>query len=247
MPDTLTNRQQTLLSAAIKAYVRDAKPISSGLLADGPGLAISPATVRHELAALEEAGYLHQPYTSAGRVPTERAWKWYVSHLLNEREDKKPSTRRRAQGSGERKHLAEVIHDHRHTEEELLRQVAKTIADLAQAAVFVAYSKEDTYYTGLSNLFSQPEFETVRVLQHLSRVVDRLDDVLFRLYDRVATDIEVLIGHDNPVSSDCSTVVVRYRLDRHHGLIGIIGPLRQDYDEHVAMLRYTQEELQQLK
>lgn len=233
----ISTRQTQLLTAILKEYVATAEPVSSGFLAKETTLDISPATVRNELAALEESGYLTQPHTSAGRVPTEKAWRWYVQNLLKEKEVAKAT----------RADVVDVIHAHRHAQAELMRQLAKKLADLAQETVLLAPTSSETYYTGLSNLFAQPEFEQLDMVQSMSRVLDRFDEVMHHMFDHLEHDVEVLIGRDNPFGDDCSVVITKYSFGgRPAGLIGILGPLRQDYGEHVAMLKCTADELKRL-
>lgn len=237
MTSALTKRQETLLSALIKEYIRAAHPISSGLLVERRDFDLSPATLRHNMVELEDAGYLEQPHTSAGRIPTERAWHWYINRDLAD----KPLRPK------ERQHLADVVRAARHSQAELMRRLAKAMAELSGETVLVAFDKDDLYYTGLSNLFRQPEFEEVETLYSLSRIVDHLDDVMARVFDRVEERVQVLVGRDNPFSPACGTVVARYAIPHQStGVLGILGPLRQDYDEHVALVRYTQELLQTL-
>ena len=71
-----------ILKAAVEAYVDTGEPVSSKLILQREGLQVSSATVRNDLAELERLGYLEQPHTSAGRVPTERGYRYYVDHLL---------------------------------------------------------------------------------------------------------------------------------------------------------------------
>ncbi len=79
--DALTDRQRQVLGILIQQYVETAQPIGSVTIAKNPLLDVSPATVRNELAALERAGLLTQPHTSAGRVPTEAGYRYFVRHL----------------------------------------------------------------------------------------------------------------------------------------------------------------------
>ena len=81
----LPERSQRLLSALIQAYVDSGAPVSSRWLAEHGGFGLSSATVRHILAGLEEAGYVWQPHTSAGRVPTDLGYRCYVDLLLEHR------------------------------------------------------------------------------------------------------------------------------------------------------------------
>jgi heat-inducible transcriptional repressor len=82
----LTERQQSLLALIVRAYTETAKPIGSKKLLDRYNLNISSATVRNEMAMLTDAGYLRQPHTSAGRVPTEAGYRYFVRGLLGDPE-----------------------------------------------------------------------------------------------------------------------------------------------------------------
>jgi heat-inducible transcriptional repressor len=231
----LSNRQETLLEYIIKDYTETAKPISSGQIVGRNGIDLSPATIRNDMAALEEAGYLHQPHTSAGRIPTEAAWRWFVQRVM-------PAA---SVGKREREHLETVAKQRHETEQDMLRKLAKALAEIIDEAVIVAFDRTDTYYTGLSNLFSQPEFADINVLQNLSKVVDHLDDVMANVYTHVGNDVRVMVGKDNPFSATCGTVIGKYSIPRRaNGVIGFLGPLRQDYNEHMALMRFTQSLLQ---
>jgi len=84
MTDTivLTERQMAVLSAVVEEYITSALPVSSSIIADRIRLHASPATIRNEMAHLEELGLLLQPHTSAGRIPTDTGYRYYVTHLL---------------------------------------------------------------------------------------------------------------------------------------------------------------------
>src|SRR5512133_2097434 len=85
MPE-LTERQRTLLLFLIRDYIETAQPVGSKRLVERFRLALSPATVRNEMSALTEMGYLRQPHTSAGRVPTEEGYRYFVSQMMNQAE-----------------------------------------------------------------------------------------------------------------------------------------------------------------
>ncbi len=82
--DGLTPRQQMILGLVVREYVESASPVSSRVLVEYYGLQVSTATVRNELARLEELGYLTHPHTSAGRVPTHNGYHCFVERLLGE-------------------------------------------------------------------------------------------------------------------------------------------------------------------
>lgn len=77
----LEDRKAAILKAVVEEYIQTAQPVGSGHIADAPGVGVSPATVRNELAQLEKQGYLHQPHTSAGRVPTDKGYRFFVDSL----------------------------------------------------------------------------------------------------------------------------------------------------------------------
>lgn len=85
MPE-LTERQKTLLLLIIRDYIESAQPVGSKRLAEHYHINISPATIRNEMVALTEMGYLRQPHTSAGRVPTEEGYRYFVSQMMNKAE-----------------------------------------------------------------------------------------------------------------------------------------------------------------
>src|SRR5690606_41045568 len=80
-PDMLEDRKAAILKAVVEEYIQTAQPVGSGHIADAPGIGVSPATVRNELVQLEKQGYLHQPHTSAGRVPTDKGYRFFVDAL----------------------------------------------------------------------------------------------------------------------------------------------------------------------
>ncbi len=97
----LTERQQKILKVVVAEHVATAQPVSSEAVAKKLHLAVSPATIRNEMAELEEGGFLHHPHTSAGRLPTEKGYRYFVESLLEERElafDTQLSIRRRFSG-----------------------------------------------------------------------------------------------------------------------------------------------------
>src|SRR5579872_7129472 len=83
MKDSFLNeRSQRLLCTLIDRYIRDGEPVGSRTLAEDTQLSLSSATIRHIMADLEERGYVHSPHTSAGRVPTQQGYRFFVNSLL---------------------------------------------------------------------------------------------------------------------------------------------------------------------
>ena len=77
----LDERKASILRAVVEEYIQTAQPVGSGHIASAPGVEVSSATVRNEMAALESAGFLAQPHTSAGRIPTDKGYRFFVDHM----------------------------------------------------------------------------------------------------------------------------------------------------------------------
>ena len=77
----LDDRKTAILSAVVQEYIATAQPVGSSHIASAPGVQVSPATVRNDMAVLEQEGFLVQPHTSAGRVPTDKGYRFFVDHL----------------------------------------------------------------------------------------------------------------------------------------------------------------------
>jgi heat-inducible transcriptional repressor len=78
----LDQRKASILRAVVEEYIDSAQPVGSGHVAAAPGVEVSPATVRNEMALLEQEGYLVQPHTSAGRIPTDKGYRYFVDTLV---------------------------------------------------------------------------------------------------------------------------------------------------------------------
>lgn len=227
--EALGSRKETLLKLTVRRYVKTAEPVGSSWLAEESGLDVSPATIRNELAELEEGGYLVQPHTSAGRIPGELGYRYYVAHFL---ERKKP-TKVALESFQEALEGAEE-------ESGQLRLAAKALAAEAHAAALVGFGPRDVYYTGLTNLFSQPEFRQLALVTSMSRVLDHLDEVMQRIFPAVQNDVRVLIGSENPFGVECGSLLIRVPKG---GIIGLLGPMRMDYDGGMSLLETVREML----
>jgi heat-inducible transcriptional repressor len=141
-------RQRALLQAIVQEYIKTAKPVSSQALAEDYGFDFSPATIRNDMAALEEAGYIRQPHTSAGRTPTEKGYQYYIQHFLQPRQLR----------ANQKAALTEVVRqpvakNDANREQQWIQQLAKTLATLTGEAVIVSADGNQLFYTGMSHMF----------------------------------------------------------------------------------------------
>lgn len=218
----LSARQSTILHSLVQQYIASADPVASGRLASQFNL--SPATIRNEMNELERQGYIFQPHTSAGRVPTEAGFKLYLSKSDNE---KKTSLKDR-----------EVLQSVWSNSDSIysIKLLSKKLAELSGEAVVVAFSTNDIFYTGISNLLSKPEFGNLDLLVNLTKLIDHLDEVVAKIFDKVAGNAQIWIGRENPFSRHCGTIIASYKRPDHKGMIAMIGPMRMDYQDNLGLI-----------
>lgn len=222
----LEPRQEAILKCVVDEYIRTASPVGSKVISERYGLSVSPATIRNDMAVLEEEGFVAQPHTSAGRVPTEEAYVYYLQHFVEGRaEHAKPDRK-----------VREAVR-HVDDDENGVRDLARTLVDLSGEMALVAVDPRQSYYAGVANLFEKPDFGDLSVVRELSRFLDRFDDVMGEVFDRVADEPQVLIGSDNPFGKDMSAVMVKCRLPNGQiGILGLIGPMRMDYEKNIGLM-----------
>lgn len=125
-PD-LTHRQEEILALIIRAYSQSPEPVSSKVLVEQDGLSVSSATIRNEMARLEELGLIAQPHTSAGRIPTEAGYRYFVKHLLGDK----------ALTTAEEARITEKLQTQPLATEQWMSQAATLLARTVQSAAVV--------------------------------------------------------------------------------------------------------------
>lgn len=229
--ENMKQRQENLLKTIIVEHIKNPQPIGSKLLADKFGL--SSATLRSEMADLEQMDFLTHPHTSAGRVPTEKGYQYYLDNFLTE--SKLPAKIVRE--------LAKILKD----SEQPIKSLAKSVAEFSGQAVIVAFTKNDIYYTGISNLFCQPEFSKQQLVFQISRVIDHLDEVVYEIFHQADEKVKILIGENNPFGVECASLLGSYDFKNQKGFLGILGPMRMDYSANLALINSAQRLLKETK
>lgn len=225
----MDHRKKALLSNILREYIHSAKPIGSSLIVDKYYKDLSSATIRNEMKALEQEGFITHPHTSAGRIPTEKGYQFYIDNFLKEREVAKR----------DQEVIQKAIKEFKQFEPDLVKTIAKTIAHLSDETVFVAFSQNDFYYTGVSNIFKKPEFAELEVVYSLSEIIDHMDEVISEMFKEV-DGTTILLGKRNPFGNICSSVLTKYRNKSQDGLFGILGPMRMDYNRNSSLVSYAE-------
>lgn len=227
----LDPRKNELFFSIVKEHIATCAPVGSKAVVAHARFGLSSATIRNEMADLEQSGLIEQPHTSAGRIPTEKGWKYYIENLMQEQ---LPDKREREQIQ---KAIAGSTEGFNHT----LKAIARTLATMSKNAAFVGFSRDDVYYTGLSNLFSNPEFAELDMIRNISEIVDHLDDVMHDLFADLPVGRKILIGGENPFGKECGVVIEKIKHDGKESVMGVLGPIRMAYDKTSGIMTCTKE------
>ncbi len=224
----MTDRQAKILAAIIEQYAEVASPVGSSLLAKAFG--VSSATIRAEMAELENLGFIHQPHISSGRVPTDKGYRFYVNNVQNS--EQVPN-----EGRGERALTARV--EGGGLPEQTIRNAVDTLVELTHN-LGMATIGDQLYMSGLSNLFGQPEFMHTGQVQQVARLLDNLEPWLRETAPN--KPLSVYIGAENPIgrSAGASLIISRFRSpysDRSY--IGVLGPTRQQYRDVMGLVEHA--------
>jgi heat-inducible transcriptional repressor len=218
----MTERQAKILQAIIEQYAEVASPVGSTLLAKL--FDVSSATIRAEMAELERLGYIQQPHTSAGRVPTDKGYRYYVNDLtdIEERPNANRALAARVQSGGQ--------------PELTIRSTVDTLVELTHNLGLATIGNE-LYMSGLSNLFGQPEFMHPGQVQEVARLLDNLQPWLAEAAPN--QPLSVYIGRENPIgrSAGASLIISRFRSPfSDSSYIGVLGPTRQSYRDVMGLV-----------
>ena len=231
----MTDRQQLILSAIIEQYAEVASPVGSSLMAKV--FDVSSATIRAEMAELERLGYIMQPHTSAGRVPTDQGYRYYVNNISRVSNDS--SLERR----GERALSMRVVSGG--LPERTIRNTVDTLVELTHNLGLATIGNQ-LYISGLSNLFGQPEFMNRAQVQQVAHLLDNLEPWLREAAPN--EPLSVYIGRENPIgrSAGASLIISRFRSSySDHSYIGVLGPTRQQYRDVMTLVQYAGEALEE--
>ncbi len=230
----ITERQGQLLNKVVEEYIDSAHPISSDLLGGKYDFGIKPAMIRIEIQKLTDLGYLLQPHTSAGRIPTDKGYRFFVDSLNNK-------------GSLEYCDADEIIKNIK----ELIKREENPFyftQNLTKAIAFLSSSLALGYLTrgkvlyqeGWKNIFQEPEFQKAEQTLNLAEAVEIFEDSLDELIDNISSDVEVFIGKENffPRSRDFSVIIIKQSIPclKEDAILAIVGPKRMTYQKNIFLI-----------
>jgi heat-inducible transcriptional repressor len=229
----LTHRQTQILKAIVEEYIETAEPVASEQLEKKYNLGVSPATIRNEMATLTDQGLLRQPHTSAGRVPTSIALRFYIDNLMQEKQ----------LSVAEEVSAKEKVWDSRFDFDRLMRQASLALAQATKDLAIAATDKGDIYYAGVSNILDMPEFYDIDVTRTVLSLLDeqaRLSQLFFeRTYGE--DPVHIVFGSDLgwPFFEPVGMAFTHFNAGQdRQGSLAVVGPCRLDFPKVIPMLRY---------
>ena len=237
----ITERQKKILCQIIEEYAETASPVGSVTLAKLFG--VSPATIRAEMARLEVLGLIAQPHTSAGRVPTDAGYRFYVNNMDGV-DGYRGEVERRSLERGA--HALEVRVNSQSRADTAIRGAVDVLVELT-GNLGLATIGSQLYLAGISRLFTQPEFGDTRRVQAVAKLLDNLEPWLREAAPGEA--LNIFIGHENPIgkNSEVSLIISKFRSpfsDRSY--IGVLGPTRQNYSKVMSLVKYAGNMLEEI-
>ncbi len=236
----ITERQKQILCQIIEEYAETASPVGSVTMAKLFG--VSPATIRSEMARLEALGLIAQPHTSAGRVPTDAGYRYYVNNLDGASGDNASNFEARDRSL----HAIEVRVSSQSRADAAIRGAVDALVELT-GNLGLATIGGQLYLSGISRLFTQPEFMDTRRVQAVAKLLDNLEPWLREAAPGEA--LNIFIGQENPIgkNSEVSLIISKFRSpfsDRSY--IGVLGPTRQNYARVMGLVKHTGNMLEEI-
>jgi heat-inducible transcriptional repressor len=222
----MTERQVKLLAAIIEQYAETATPVGSVLLAKL--FDVSSATIRSEMAKLEEMGYIKQPHTSAGRIPTDKGYRIYVNSLTLEESGNRCS-----------RVIEARVNSNIANADTAIRRAVDALVELTHNLGFSSIGGQ-LYLSGLANLFMQPEFVNIDNARSVARLLDNLEPWLREASPN--QPLSVFIGRENPIgrNSGATLIISRFRSPfSDDSYIGVLGSTRQSYNKVMNLVGET--------
>jgi heat-inducible transcriptional repressor len=222
-------RKNKVLAEAVSIYIETGEPVSSKELA--AKFRLSSATLRNILAELEEEGYLAHPHTSAGRIPTDKGYRYYVDFLMHQ---DRLSQEQRELIINEYARISRSL-------ENILEKTTEMVAALTHYTAVLSYSEyeDKVFFKGLSNIFQHPDFHDHQKMGLVVRMLEEKRYLLDLINSQPEGRVNIYIGEEAhaPVS-DIALVVTGYHSGKKHsaGKLAVIGPRRMSYPNAVSTL-----------
>ena len=202
------------------------------------------------MAKLEDLGLITQPHTSAGRIPTDKGYRFYVNRLTTQNEGEDEQILLNASNSKDSlrgfRAISSRVSAQNDRADHAIRSAVDSLVELT-GNLGLATIGDQLYMNGIYNLFSQPEFESGEAVQSVAQLLDNLEPWLREVAPN--EPLNVYIGSENPIgkSSGASLIISKFESPfSENSYIGVLGPTRQNYGKVVRLVQKTGEFLEEI-
>lgn len=222
----LDDRKKRILQAIVDYYLDNAEPIASKIIANDYGLELSSATIRNEMAEMEEMGLIEKPHTSSGRIPSDLGYRYYVDDIMDV--DKV-----------DEKEIVKVLDSVNKGDKDILQAVSMALSG-ATHYTSISLDNDTMFLYGRNNVFDYPEFNDVESLKKFMYLLEEEELIREVISKSHGPDITVKIGKENTLEQmqDYSLITFSYQ---DKGDIAIVGPRRMDYSKVIGYIKYLLE------
>jgi len=234
----ITERQAEILNRIVEDYIDLTQPISSEFLEKKHDFGICPATIRIEMQKLTDKGYLYQPHTSAGRIPTDRGYRFFVDNLLEK-------------GISEFEEFFKIEEILAAEREDILRWASDLTKFLAETyssfAILHLISRDFLFKEGWGKLLREPEFKDRGVISDFLNFLENFEKNIEDL--KINSKIRIFIGRENPFKKAKNFSIISSKCclpDEEEGIISLLGPKRMNYDKNISLINSLRRLLEDL-
>jgi transcriptional regulator of heat shock response len=233
----ITKRQSKVLNTIVREYIELAQPVSSQFLEKKYNFKICPATIRIEMQRLTDRGFLYQPHTSAGRIPTDKGYRFFVNDLLEK-------------GTSEFKDIFEIKEIIKREDDifELISHLSKFLAEISSnLAVTHLQGKDFFWKEGWEEILKEPEFEEKDFVFEFTDFLKNFEENIENL--NINSGIKIFIGRENPFSKikDFSIISSKCFLpNREEAILALLGPKRMTYEKNISLINYLTKLMERL-
>lgn len=223
----VTERQREILNSVVGEYINSAQPVSSQLIERNCDFGLSTAALRIEMQKLTDAGFLYQPHTSAGRVPTDKGYRFFVDNLLEKGFlEKKYDSKIEAW-------IGEEISDTLKFIQSLTRKIALASSNLALSYLL---NEKIFWKEGWEGVLQEPEFKERKIIADFANFLKNFEEEIEE-FD-INSGIRIYIGRENPFpkAKDFSIIISSCQLSKEKGILAIMGPKRMSYEKNINSL-----------
>ena len=234
----ITERQEKILDRIVRDYIDLAEPISSEFLGKKHDFGICPATIRIEMQKLTDKGFLKQPHTSSGRVPTDKSYRFFVDKLMKRKKSVFEDTL----------DFEKIFKEEKKDIFKFANDLVKTLAETSSNFSLLHILDEDLFWKeGWGEVLKQPEFEERNFIAEFNNLLEDFEENIDDL--ELNSEMKIYIGRENPFSKarDFSIMVSRCHLPKgEEGIVSILGPKRMAYDRNIGLINSLTKLLEEL-